>query len=146
MILMSRLDTIFSSQNSQIDGTTDRFNEQHAPLSFADLWVIMNAIPHRPDVFGCVVPVMLVEHGFSPFIGFEAKQISGMLMPTIVERSQHQLRRDMSVGRVPLVVLVTPNCSTEATPTDRESVRLTPEELSLFSSPDMSSQQLVCNP
>ena len=122
MILVSRMDTIFSSQNSPIDGTTDRFNEQHAPLSFADFRAIMNAIPHRPDVFGCAVPAVLVEHGFSPFIGFEAKQISGMLMPTIVERSQHQLRSDLSIARMPLVVLVNPNCFAEATPTDREPI------------------------
>ncbi len=143
---MSRLDAIFSSQNSPIDGTTDRFNEQHALRSLGDLRAIIRAIPHRPGVFGCVVLVMLVEHGFSPFIGLEAKHESGMLTPSIVERSQQQLRSDLSIARMPLVVLVNPNCFTEATPTDREPVRLTPEELSLLPSSDVSSQQLVCNP
>ncbi len=137
---------IFSSQYIPIDGTADRFDEQHAPLPLRDIGVIMDAVPHRPDVFGRVMPVTVVEHGNSPFVGFKAEQVPGVLMPAIVESSQHQLRRDVSVGRVSRVVFVAPNCFTEATPTDRASVGLTPQEGSLFSSLDVSSQQCVCDP
>ena len=122
MILMSRLNIIFSSQNSPIDGTTDRFNEQHALLSLRDLWAVVCAVPYRPDVFDCIMLVIVIKLGDPPLTGLKTKQVSGMFMCSLFERSQHQLRSDLSVARMPLVVFVNPNCFTEATPTDGESV------------------------
>ena len=134
------------SQHIPIDVTADRFDEQHSPIPLRDIGVIMDAVPHRPDVFGRVMPVTVVEHGNSPFVGFKAEQVPGVLMPAIVESGQHQLRRDVSIARVSRVVFVAPNCFAEATPTDRSSVGFTPKKVSLFASPGVSSQQCVCDP
>ncbi len=147
MILVRRRPNMISlSQFIPINIAADWFDEQHPMTPFRDVWVLSETVPHRPDVFGSVVPVIVVVGRDSPFVGFKTEQVTWVFLPTIIESGQYLLRRDVSVAWVSREMSVAPHCFTEATPTDRTPVRFAPEKSSLVASFYVSSQQCVSDP